>query len=244
MKKIIYLLALLLVIFSTVYTKETDIEEILFKQWDFLVRNENVYYGKQRVPNLDYMSFKKLNAYYLKDRNGIYAVEPTIVVTGWATLEDDENFNNENWYEDKVTDQWFSVEMKAGLISQIGTDNYVLDGQYIFGNGYAVNRREVIHLGKNAAFKVDMGTLRIIDTGLLKCADNDFRCLYSRNMLLKDKNGVYVIVDGYDEVSEVYKMKSVDIPSFEKTGAHLYKDKNRAYTLEDLYKKAVRMKRN
>lgn len=81
MKKIIYLLALLLVIFSTVYTKETDIEEILFKQWDFLVRNENVYYGKQRVPNLDYMSFKKLNAYYLKDRNGIYAVEPTIVVT-------------------------------------------------------------------------------------------------------------------------------------------------------------------
>ena len=30
MKKIIYLLALLLAIFSTVYTEETDIEEILF----------------------------------------------------------------------------------------------------------------------------------------------------------------------------------------------------------------------
>ena len=36
MKKIIYLLALLLAIFSTVYTEETDIEEILFKQWDLV----------------------------------------------------------------------------------------------------------------------------------------------------------------------------------------------------------------
>ena len=230
--------------FNITYTEEEDIEEILYKQWSFSVKDESVYYGKQKISNLDYLSFEKLNDYYVRDKNGIYGIIRTVVVTGWETLAVDDNFKNENWYEDKEIDQWYSLEIEAEKISQINRENYILDGQYIFGSGYAVNRTELIHLGKNAAFKVDMGTLRIIDTGLLKCADNDFRCLYSRNMLLKDKNGVYVIVDGYDEVSEVYKMKSVDIPSFEKTGAHLYKDKNRAYTLEDLYKKAVRMKRN
>ncbi|MCP1223553.1 DKNYY domain-containing protein [Sebaldella sp. S0638] len=243
MKKIIFLLSLLMLVFNVTYTEETDIEEILYKQWDFSVKDGSVYYGKQKIPNLDYSSFEKLNDYYLRDKNGIYSANSTIIVTGWETLADYENFQNENWYEDKEIKQWYGLEMEAEKISQIGQNNYVLDGQYIFGNGYAVNRGEVIYSSENSAFRMDMRTLKIIDTDLLQCGENDFECKLHRNILVKDKNGVYGIIDGADR-TKVYRIKSVNALSFEKIGTRIYKDKNKTYTLEDIDKKAVRVKGN
>ena len=242
-KKIIFLLSLLILMFSITYSEEVDIEEILYKQWDFSVKDGSVYYGKQKIPNLDYLSFEKLNDYYLRDKNGIYFANTTIVVTGWETLADYENFQNENWYEDKEIKQWYGLEMETEKISEIGQSNYILDGQYIFGNGYAVNRGKVIYFSKNSVFKIDMKTLKIIDTDLLECGESDFECKIHRNILVKDKNGVYGIIDGADG-TKVYRIKSVDALSFEKAGTRIYKDKNGTYTLKDIDKKAAKMKGN
>ena len=65
-------------------------------------------------------------------------------------------------------------------------------------------------------------------------------CLDHKNILIRDKNGVYGVIDGADG-TEVYRIKGVDALSFGKSGVHLYKDKNKTYTAEDLNKKIVRM---
>ena len=243
MKKIIFLLTFLMLIFNVTYTIGDETEEILNKKWFFLVKNENVYYAKQKLPNLDYLSFEQLNDYYLKDKNGIYFVKSSVIVTDWSTLKDYENFEDENWYEDKEISQWYSIEKEAKIIPQISPENYILDGQYIFGNGYAVNRGEIIYLSKNIPFMVDMKTLKILDGDLLICEVDDQVCQSYRNILLKDKNGIYAVVDN-DKKPEVYKITGIDISSFEKTGTHLYKDKNKTYTVEDLNKKIIRMRVN
>ena len=240
MKRVIFLLSLLILMFNITYTEEEDIEEILYKQWSFSVKDESVYYGKQKISNLDYLSFEKLNDYYVRDKNGIYGIIRTVVVTGWETLAEDDNFKNENWYEDKETNQWYSIEMEAEKISQINRNNYILDGQYMFGNGYAVNRGKLIYLSGNIPFKSDTKTLKIVDPDLLVCETGDLECQIRRNILLKDKNGVYAVIEG-DEGTEVYRIRDVDVSSFEKIGVHLYKDKNKTYTAEDLNKKIVRM---
>ena len=243
MKRVIFLLSLLILMFNITYTEEEDIEEILYKQWSFSVKDESVYYGKQKISNLDYLSFEKLNDYYVRDKNGIYGIIRTVVVTGWETLAVDDNFKNENWYEDKEIDQWYSLEIEAEKIPQINRENYILDGQYIFGSGYGANRGKIIYLKKNVPFKVDMKTLKIVDNNISDCDDNNLECNFYRNILLKDKNGVYGLADTDDE-TEVYKIKNVDISSFEKTGIRLYKDKNKGYNAEDLEKRLVRMRRN
>ena len=69
MKRVIFLLSLLILMFNITYTEEEDIEEILYKQWSFSVKDESVYYGKQKISNLDYLSFEKLNDYYVRDTN-------------------------------------------------------------------------------------------------------------------------------------------------------------------------------
>ena len=96
MKRVIFLLSLLILMFNITYTEEEDIEEILYKQWSFSVKDESVYYGKKKISNLDYLSFEKLNDYYVRDKNGIYGIIRTVVVTGWETLAVDDNFKNEN----------------------------------------------------------------------------------------------------------------------------------------------------
>ena len=88
-----------------------------------------------------------------------------------------------------------------------------------------------------------MKTLKIVDNNISDCDDNNLECNFYRNILLKDKNGVYGLADTDDE-TEVYKIKNVDISSFEKTGTRLYKDKNKGYNAEDLEKRLVRMRRN
>ena len=241
MKRIVFLLSLLMLMFNITYTEEENIEETLYKQWSFSVKDESVYYGKQKLPNLDYLSFEKLNDYYMRDKNGVYGIIRTVVVTGWETLAADDKFKNENWYEDKKRTLWYSLEIEAEKIPQIDRDNYILDGQYIFGNGYAANRGKLIYLKENKPFKIDMKTLKIVDTNLLICDAGDLECQLRRNILLKDKNGVYAVIDE-DEETEVYKIKGVDISSFEKIGTHLYKDKNKSYTLKDIDKKAFRVK--
>ena len=240
MKRIIFLLSLLIFMFNITYAEEAGIEEKLYKQWSFSVKGESVYYGKQKLPNIDYLSFAKLNDYYMRDKNGVYGIIRTVVVTGWETLAEDDNFKNENWYEDKETNQWYSIEMEAEKISQINRNNYILDGQYMFGNGYAVNRGKLIYLSGNIPFKSDTKTLKIVDPDLLVCETGDLECQIRRNILLKDKNGVYAVIEG-DEGTEVYRIRDVDVSSFEKIGVHLYKDKNKTYTAEDLNKKIVRM---
>ena len=207
------------------------------------MKNKSVYYGSQKLSGLDYSSFEVLNDYYLKDKNGIYFIKPQIIVTSGETLEGDEKFKNENWYEDKEIDQWYSLEIEAEKISQINRENYILDGQYIFGSGYGANRGKIIYLKKNVPFKVDMKTLKIVDNNISDCDDNNLECNFYRNILLKDKNGVYGLADTDDE-TEVYKIKNVDISSFEKTGIRLYKDKNKGYNAENLEKRLVRMRRN
>ena len=238
MKRIIFLLSLLIFMFNITYTEEEDIEETLYKQWSFSVKDESVYYGKQKLPNIDYMSFEKLNDYYMRDKNGIYGIVRTVVVTGWETIADNEKLKNENWYEDKKRTQLYSLEIEAEKIPQIDRYNYILDGQYIFGSGYAANRGKLVYLKENTPFKIDTKTLKIVDGNLLICDAGDLECQIRRNILLKDKKGVYAVIEG-DEGNEVYRIKNVEVSSFEKTGIHLYKDKNRAYTLKEIDKRAV-----
>ena len=242
MKKAVFLLSLMMIIFNAAYTLEQKIEDLLYKQWSFSVKNKSVYYGSQKLSGLDYSSFEVLNDYYLKDKNGIYFIKPQIIVTSGETLEGDENFKNENWYEDKEIDQWYGIEMETEKIPQAGSGKYVLDGQYMFGGGYAVNRGKIIYLGKNVPFKIDMKTLKIIDTDLLECEESDLECLDHKNILIRDKNGVYGVIDG-ESGTEIYKIEGIDALSFEKTGTRHYRDKNKSYALNELDEKAVKMEK-
>ena len=67
-------------------------------------------------------------------------------------------------------------------------------------------------------------------------------CLNHKNILIRDKNSVCGVIDG-ESGTEIYKIVGIDILSFEKTGARLYRDKNKSYALNELDEKAVKIEK-
>ena len=60
MRRIIFLLILLMSVFGTIYSGEKNIEEVLKEQWSIHIKDGDIYYGKQKLDNLDYLSFEQL----------------------------------------------------------------------------------------------------------------------------------------------------------------------------------------
>lgn len=248
MKKILLVFLGLFGIFSTSssveYTKDIYDNKV---EINFLIKGKNVYFGKQKLERLNSVSFKEINEYYLKDKEGVYYFFTNHIIAGIIDFEESLNENG-NWFKSdiKEDDQIYGVEAKILKLKEADSNDYKVKGQYLFSNNYIFNSGQLVKIKKNKYFIIDQKTLEIIDQNC-----KDFMC----NIIIKDKNNLYILIDDISNEMEtdeqgyytenirktkVYEIKNIDTPTFSKIDTLKYKDKNKVYTFKDLMKKGIK----